>query len=202
MSFPANLRFLRRRSKCSQNKLADDLGYRSFTTIQKWEDGTAVPPYKMIERLAVYFGVTTDDLMNHDLSTATAPFAAPILGIVRGGSPIYADSNVLGYEHVSDEDGPHDGCFYLEVVGDSMKDARIMPGDLVYVHQQSYLDEGDIGVVMIGDEATIKKIHYHGHDMVLTPANAAYQPIILTPQDIERRHVTIVGKVLHDKIRF
>ena len=200
MYFPANLRYLRRLNHTSQNEIADYLGYKSFTTIQKWEDGSAVPYYRTITKLAEFFNVDVDRLMNSDLTADGAEI--PVLGFVRGGAPLLADQQYLGTEHVYPDDARHADCFYLEVVGDSMKDARILPGDLVYVHRQSYLDNGDIGVVLLDDQdATIKQVFYKGGNMILQPANAAYEPIILDEQAMKERNVSIIGKVLHNRIK-
>ncbi len=201
MNFAKNMRYLRRENHLSQNEIAEQLGYKSFTTIQKWEDGTATPSYKVISKIADIFNVDVDDMMNTDLSLQSAS-EIPVLGIVRGGAPLLADQQYLGYEHVYPDDARHRDCFYLEVVGDSMKDARILPGDLLYVHQQSTLDDGDIGVVLIDNEATGKTIHFKNNTMILQPANDDYQPIVLTQEDIEEKNVQIIGKVLHNRIKF
>ena len=55
MKFADNLRYLRKQKHISQNELADYLGYKSFTTIQKWEDGSATPPYKVIVKIAAFW---------------------------------------------------------------------------------------------------------------------------------------------------
>ena len=78
MNFGKNLRYLRRMNNYSQPYLAQQLGYTSFTTIQKWEDGTAVPPYKTIKKISELFNVDIEDIMNVDLSarkntTVSAP---------------------------------------------------------------------------------------------------------------------------------
>ncbi|MBR2701100.1 MAG: helix-turn-helix domain-containing protein [Erysipelotrichaceae bacterium] len=201
MNFGRNLRYLRRKNNISQPTLAEQLGYTSFTTIQKWEDGSAVPPYKTIKKISRLFGVETDDLMNLDLAKQVNS-EIPVLGIVRGGSPILADQQYLGFEHVFPDDAAHSNCFYLEVIGDSMKDARILPGDLIYVRQQDYLNSGDIGVVLIDNEATVKKVIYKGDTMILEPANENYEPIILDKQRQQEKQVRIIGKVLHNRIKF
>ena len=201
MSFAENLRYMRRKANCSQNQLAADLGYKSFTTIQKWEDGSAVPPYKTITRIAEYFGVTVEEMM--DGKVLQLPnLEIPVLGVVSGGEPILAEQNYLGFEHVIPDDARRGECFYLQVVGDSMKDARILPGDLIYVKKQEYLNNGDIGVVMIDNEATVKKVIFTKDGMTLQPANDEYSPIVLTKKDIEERQVRIIGKVLHNRINF
>jgi len=201
MIFANNMRFLRKKKQLSQDKIAELLGYKSFTTIQKWEDGTATPSYKILSKLAEIFEVDVNDFMNTDLSKQLNT-EVPILGIVRGGNPILANQEYRGFEHVYPDDAKHSDCFYLEVVGDSMKDARILPGDLVYVHKQETLNNGDIGVILIDDEATIKQVFFKKDKMVLQPHNDSYQPIILTPNDMEEKNVTIIGKVLHNRIKF
>lgn len=201
MSFGKNFRYLRRKNRYSQNQIADEFGYKSFTTIQKWEDGTAVPPYSVIKKLANFFNVSVDDLMNADLSNIINT-EIPVLGIVRGGSPILAEQDYKGFEHVIPDDAAHGDCFYLEVVGDSMKDARILPGDYLYVHRQDYLNNGDIGVVLIDNEATVKTVYFKGDTMILQPANDEYQPIILDAKAQQEKNVSIIGKVLHNRIKF
>jgi len=201
MNFARNLRYLRRLNHTSQNDLADFLGYKSFTTIQKWEDGSATPAYKTIARIAQYYNVDVEEFMNEDLSIHSNS-EIPILGIVRGGLPLEADQQYLGYEHVFPDDAKHKDCFYLQVVGDSMKDLRILPGDLLYVHKQDTLNSGDIGVISIDNEATVKTILFQGDNIVLQPANDAYEPIVLTKQDVETKNIKIIGKVLHNRIKF
>ena len=83
-----------------------------------------------------------------------------------------------------------------------MKDARILPGDLIYVRQQDYLDNGDIGVVLIDNEATVKYVRYKDDAMILEPANENYDPIVLTKEDQQEKQVRIIGKVLHNRIKF
>ena len=201
MSCGKNFRYLRRKNRYSQNQIADEFGYKSFTTIQKWEDGTAVPPYSVIKKLANFFNVSVDDLMNADLSNIINT-EIPVLGLVRGGSPILAEQDYKGFEHVIPDDAAHGDCFYLEVVGDSMKDARILPGDYLYVHRQDYLNNGDIGVVLIDNEATVKTVYFKGDTMILQPANDEYQPIILDAKTQQEKNVSIIGKVLHNRIKF
>ena len=201
MEFARNLRYLRRLNHISQNELADQMGYKSFTTIQKWEDGSAVPPYKTILKLAEYFQVEVEDFMHSDLS-AGLKSEIPILGIVRGGEPLDAQQQYIGFEHVYPDDARHPDCFYLQVVGDSMKDARILPGDLLYVHRQDYLDNGDIGVVLLDNQdATVKQVFFRDDCMILQPANEEYSPIILSRDDMLSRNVRIIGKVLHNRIK-
>jgi repressor LexA len=83
--------------------------------------------------------------------------------------------------------------FMLRVRGDSMIDAGIFSGDFVVVRQQPEAENGDIVVAGIpDDEATIKTFSRRDGQIVLTPANAAYEPMVFEGGD----DVTIFGKVV------
>ncbi|MGN1399860.1 MAG: LexA family protein [Erysipelotrichaceae bacterium] len=202
MYFKENMRYLRKTNRISQQEIAQYLGYKSFTTIQKWEDGSATPKYAVLKKIAAFFRISVDDLTDKNLSDNANDMVA-VLGVVRGGEPIDAIEQILGYEHVFYDDGKYSDCFYLKVVGDSMKDKRILPGDLIYVHKQSYLDNGDIGVVLLDNsEATVKQVFFRDDQMILQPANDNYQPLILDQNAQKERNVQIIGKVLHNRIKF
>jgi repressor LexA len=82
--------------------------------------------------------------------------------------------------------------FMLRVRGDSMMDAGIFSGDYVVVRQQPEAENGDVVVAGIPDEeATVKTFSRKDGRIVLTPANAAYEPMVFDGDD-----VTIFGKVV------
>ena len=99
MEFKTNLRYLRKVNKMSQDELAEKLGYKSFTTVQKWEDGTSFPVVANLNRIASIFNVELDDLLNVDLSCNKVK--VPIMGEVKAGYDMYADQNILGYEYLN-----------------------------------------------------------------------------------------------------
>ena len=201
MSFAENLRYLRRKNSISQNELADQLGYKSFTTVQKREDGTSNPPFSVLTKLADLFHVSTDQLMNQNLTGMKLDYA-PILGTVRGGAPILANQEILGYELISAGDPKGDEYFYLRVVGDSMKNDRILPGDLLYVHSQETLENGQIGVVLVDDEATVKRVYQEGSTLILRPSNDDYPSYTFDPEELKEHGVRILGKVISNKIKY
>lgn len=200
MLFNKNQRYLRRKFKFGQDQLAEMLGYKSFTTIQKWEDGTSVPPYKVLQKLSDIYQVEVEDLMSKDLSIAQRQI--PVLGTVRGGEPIYAEEMIKDYEPLSGVSGDPEEYFCLDVVGDSMKNARILPGDRLFVHKQDTLQNREIGVVLIGEEATVKRVIFDHNRLILMPENEAYEPIILDEKDQNEKGVKILGKVVYNKIRY
>lgn len=69
MYLSKNIRYLRKKKNLSQESLADKFGYKSFTTIQKWEMGTSEPPAGVVKDLADFFDVDIDALMKTDLES-------------------------------------------------------------------------------------------------------------------------------------
>ncbi len=197
MDFKEKIKTYRKDRGLSQQDIADYFGYKSFTTIQKWEDGSSTPPAKTLKRLAEFFGVSVEDLI-----TESEKIAIPILGTVRGGLLRLAQDEWLGQELVPVEESLGGEYFYLEVIGDSMINARIYPGDLVYVKRQPIVESGTIAVVLVGDEATLKRVYYKDNGIVLHPENPKYEDMIYTQEDIEEKNIQVIGEVIHSKIRF
>lgn len=197
MDFKSKIKTYRKERGLSQQDVADHFGYKSFTTIQKWEDGSSTPPAKTMKLLAEFFGVSLEDLL-----TDSEKIAIPILGTVRGGLLRLAQDEWLGQELVPVEESLGGEYFYLEVIGDSMMNARIFPGDLVYVKRQSVVNSGSIAVVLVGDEATLKRVYYKDNGIVLHPENPKYEDMVFTKEDIEEKNIQVIGEVIHSKIRF
>ena len=197
MDFKEKIKKYRKERGLSQEDLASQFGYKSFTTIQKWEDGSSTPPVKVIRQLAEFFGVSTEDLLND-----SSQIAIPILGTVRGGPLRFAQEEWLGQELVPLEETVGGEYFYLEVIGDSMTGARIYPSDLVYVKRCSMVNSGTIAVVLVNDEANLKRVFFKGSTMVLHSENPKYEDMVFSAQEIEAKDIQIIGEVLHSKIRF
>jgi len=197
MDFKEKIKKYRKERGLSQEDLASQFGYKSFTTIQKWEDGSSTPPVKVIRQLAAFFGVSTEDLLNE-----SSQIAIPILGTVRGGPLRFAQEEWLGQELVPLDETVGGEYFYLEVIGDSMIGARIYPGDLVYVKRSSMVNSGTIAVVLVNDEANLKRVFFKGSSMVLHSENPKYEDMVFSAQEIEAKDIQIIGEVLHSKLRF
>ena len=69
MRLDRNIKYLRRKHDMTQNDLAEKLGYKSYTSIQKWETGENIPPITTIQKIANLFGYTTDELTQEDLQS-------------------------------------------------------------------------------------------------------------------------------------
>lgn len=196
MEFKDNLRYLRKVNKMSQDTLAEKLGYKSFTTVQKWEDGSAFPRVSTLKKIAEIFDIDLDHLLN--LNIRTDKVAVPIIGEVKAGYDLYANEDIYGYEYCNNNEYGSGEFFYLKVKGDSMIDVRIGQGDIVYVKKQNYLDDNDIGVFLLdNNEVTIKRVKFDKDDIILKAANKNY-----ADRRFKSDEVKILGKVLHNKVLF
>ena len=71
MCLGENIRFLRTKKGYSQDDIANMLGYKWFTTIQKWESGVSEPPLKALKKLSEIFNIDMNDLATKKLSYNT-----------------------------------------------------------------------------------------------------------------------------------
>ncbi len=119
----------------------------------------------------------------------------PILGRVAAGEPILAEENIEGYLDLEKLVDRSRGTFLLKVSGDSMMDEGIMDGDYVLVKVASTIPNGQIGVVLLDDEATVKRVFVQKHRIALKPANkrAGYKTRYIKQFD---KDVRIIGKVV------
>lgn len=115
----------------------------------------------------------------------------PLLGSIACGEPILAQENLEG--DVDLPDHVH-ADFALRCRGDSMINARIFDGDIVYIRQQDTVDDGQIAAVLIEEEATLKRVHFFSDRIVLEAANPIFQPIVLWGEDMSQ--VRIIGKAV------
>jgi len=204
--FAETLRKLRRDRKLSQSALAREMNLTQ-QAVGKWETGQCQPDTAMLRRLAGYFGVTADELLGGSAAAAAQvlPYSAagehpiPVVGTVRAGYGALALEEDCGTEFARVKDP--ENYFYLIVRGHSME-PRIQDGDLALVHKQETLEDGDLGVVVFGDdgEGTLKKFIRRGNAVVLQPFNPDFQPQILVGEELE--HLYIAGKVVETKAKW
>ncbi|MHC4617070.1 MAG: transcriptional repressor LexA [Planctomycetota bacterium] len=119
----------------------------------------------------------------------------PIVGRVAAGEPVLAEENIEGYVNLNELFGRSKDMFILKVAGDSMVDEGIMDGDYVVVKPAATIENGRVGVVLLDDEATVKRVYVQRGRIGLKPANraAGYKT-----KYIERgsKDVHIIGKVI------
>ncbi|MBX7245436.1 MAG: transcriptional repressor LexA [Candidatus Sumerlaeaceae bacterium] len=117
----------------------------------------------------------------------------PLVGRVAAGEPILAEQNFDGMVNMKTLFRAGSETFALRVKGDSMIDAGIVDGDLVIVRQQGRVENGQIGVAVVNDEATVKRIYDDGKRWRLEPENSRLKPILVEKGS---RDFHVAGKVV------
>ena len=195
------LKELRKSKGMTLDELAEIIG-TSKQTIHRYENGiiTNVPPEK-VESLANALGTTPGELMGWDTEPIAVPEniipmsvkQLPVLGDIACGMPIYAEERHEAFVTVSDK---FDADFCLTARGDSMVGARIYDGDIVFIRSQSSVENGEIAAVILGDEATLKRVYYYPNEgkLILSPENPRYAPLVYVGQELD--NVKIIGKAI------
>ena len=118
----------------------------------------------------------------------------PMLGEIACGEPVFADEDKEHYV-MADMDIHADFC--LTAKGDSMINARIYEGDIVFIKEMPIVENGDIAAVIINDEATLKRVYYYPDDSMLqlVAENPKYKPLVY--QGEELNHIRILGKAVY-----
>ncbi len=116
----------------------------------------------------------------------------PILGRVAAGKPTFALENVEGNIPLPAEWVTGKETFLLKVKGDSMS-PYILPGDFVIVHSQPSAENGDVVVMLMGEEATVKRFFKREGKVELKPDNERWETIQLEEGSGE---VQVLGKVI------
>jgi repressor LexA len=133
------------------------------------------------------------EILSYPQFSLTHILSVPVVGRVRAGEPILAIENIEGYINLDRSFASSGDVFLLRVQGDSMIEAHIQDGDFALVKPQPNADNGEIVVVLIEDEATIKRIFMKRDLIRLEPANPKMEPIIVKKGE---KKITIVGKVV------
>lgn len=156
-----------------------------------------------VQKIAKYLNTTSEYLINgndYDFSTLTktnilpiTKVKVPILGTVACGQPIFAEEHLECYVDAIGNIHPD---FALWAKGDSMIEARIYDGDLIFVKKQEIVENGEIAVVLIDDEVTLKKVLYEPEKgrLMLMPANKNYLPLIYEGEELNK--IRILGKAV------
>lgn len=199
MKFGDKLKSFRIAQGLTQEDLARRLGMKK-QNISRYENSEREPNIRTAKAIADALGVTLQELTLGASSFAPdniLPFprmaAVPLIGTIACGDPILAQENIEGEvsapEHVVAD-------FALRCKGDSMINARIYDGDIVYIRQQARVDNGQIAAVLIGDEATLKRVYFYPetNKLVLNPENPAYEPLIFVGDELAT--VRILGRAV------
>lgn len=199
----------------TQEELANSLGLNK-STIQRYE-AAIIEKIKLpvIESIAQILDVNPEwlsdktdnrtsyidcsdslsELMNkYDSIKPIALKRFPMLGEIACGEPVFAEENK---EHYIMADMDINADFCLTAKGDSMINARIYEGDIVFIKEMPIVENGDIAAVIIEDNATLKRVYYYPNDnmLQLVAENPKYKPLVY--QNDELNHIRILGKAVY-----
>lgn len=166
-------------------------------TVQRWESGNIKSVrHKNIGKLADVLKVSPATLMGWDNVSVILPGnvmplhiskQVPLIGEIACGTPILAEENITDYV---DLPGHIRADYALTCKGDSMVNAGIRDGDVVYIRQQSVVDNGQIAAVLVGDEeATLKRFYRVGDTVTLNAENPAFPPLVFVGEEVSRVHI-------------
>ncbi len=169
----------------SVRDIQNALGIKSTATVHSYLNKLEEKGYIQKEQ-----GKSRTLRVGNEAQTASSVVRVPILGQVAAGLPILAEQNCEGYLDFCPSRGlSRAELFALRIKGESMIEAGIMSGDFVIVSRTSYVENGDIAVVLLDDEATVKTFYRENGMFRLQPENRDMKPIYT-------KEVYILGKVI------
>lgn len=199
-----NIRLFRTKLGLSATELANKAKVAK-SSLSDWEHGRTQPSTDALFRICSVLNCNVTDLLSSEVVgeiktlnlandfTPITKIKVPVLGTVACGQPIFAEEHLECYV---DAIGNIQADFALWAKGDSMIEARIFDGDLIFVKKQEMVENGEIAVVLIDDEVTLKKVLYEPEKsrLMLLPANKNYLPLIYEGEDLNK--IRILGKAV------
>ena len=137
--------------------------------ISKWENDTAEPNLYALKYLLDFYQVSFDDVINNKFAIDSLNGKQiPIIGTIAAGTPLLAEENIEDYFYI---DNSVECDFALRVKGDSMINADIFNGDIVFIRKQPTLENGEIGAILLENEATLKRFSKTDGSVILQAEN-------------------------------
>lgn len=178
-----------------------------YTTYVNYEKGLREPTSEVLILLANFYDTTVDYIVgrnvydisaDHVLPTPPANIIPmpemrkiPLIGSIACGAPVLAEEHIEDYLNIPRQ---IHADFALTCKGDSMINARIFDGDVVYIRQQDTVDNGQIAAVLIDGEATLKRVQLFEDHISLEPENPQYRPLVYWGE--EMNNIRILGKAV------
>lgn len=189
----------------TQSELAEKAGYADKSMIAKIEKGSIDLPQSKIIAFAQILEVDPGELMGLDGTIQDKQYISniypielkkfPLLGEVSCGVPKYANEDRESYIMAGTE---IKADFCLIAKGDSMINARINDGDIIFIRKQDTVENGEIAAVVVNDdnEALLKRFYYYSDKglLILKPENPAYEDMIYSGEELN--HIHVLGKAI------
>lgn len=206
MNIGQEIKRLRLENKMTLEQLGDKCGVGK-STVRKWENGMIKDMRRdKIEKLANALGVSPSHFFEYNTGSNSnidkigniypiEIHRLPMLGEIACGVPKFANEDRESYV---DAGTNIKADFCLKAKGDSMINARIHDGDIVFIHRQDIVENGEIAAVVVNhdSEATLKRFFYYREraTLILKPENPAYEDLIFQNEELNEVHV--LGKAI------
>lgn len=178
--------------------LADSSGIPLSTILKVLSGNTRSPRIDTVEAIERALGLDNKQPLpslfsRFDNISPIATQRVPMLGEIACGEPIFANEDRESYVQSGRE---VNADFCLTARGDSMVGARILDGDIVFCRSQEMVDNGEVAAVIIGDEATLKRVYYYPEKkkLVLQAENPKYEPFVFIGEELDE--IRIIGKAI------
>ena len=213
MGLADNIRYLRRKNNMSQDFIAEKLGYKSYTTIQKWETGVSEPSLEKLSELSKIFNIDIDDLVSRDLTKPELEIIGRVQSIrtyryiskpVSAGTPERIEGQQ--YEKIPVPDtylgkyANNPDVLMIKVNGQSMN--KIIPDNSIIGILENYpicdLKNGDIVVFNHNFDYSVKRFYKTDNKIIFRPESTddSFTDIIYEITDDIDNTVEIIGKVI------
>lgn len=200
MTIGERIKIRRQELGLSVEELAKKIGKNRATVYRYESDEINSLPASVLVPIAEALGLRPAALIGSE-DGSSVPFGfsplpkfkqVPRLGDISCGVPIMSEENFDGYDSVAEY---VDCDFTLTCKGDSMINARIYDGDVVYIKQQSMVDNGQIAAVLVdGEEKLLKRVYITNTSITLMPENPNYAPLVFVGEEMNR--VSIIGRAV------
>jgi repressor LexA len=201
MALSDKLKKARVDANLSQAEMAEKLGL-NVRTYGSYERGERDVSTALLRNICQILNISSDELLDTrqpkpaDTLTVLPQdkiHMIPVFGSVAAGFGAYASSDIIEYIPLYIEnDCDVEDTICITVKGQSMY-PKIEEGDRIVVRRQDSVDNGRIAVVMIGDEAVVKRVECEKNKLTLISINPEYPPRVIEGKDLEE--VRIVGLV-------
>ena len=198
MTIGEKIKMLRTELSLSADDVATHLNKNRATVYRYESNDIENLPISILEPLSKILKTTPEYLMGwtenrHGIS-GIYPIELkkfPLLGEISCGEPAYASEDRESYI-LAGSDIRADFCLIAK--GDSMINARINEGDIVFIRSQPDVENGEIAAVLIEDETTLKRVYKKHNSLVLMAENPSYSPLVYTNEELNT--IRILGKAV------
>lgn len=210
MPLGSRLKELRQEKMLTQAQLGSFFNLAE-STISLYETGKRTPDYDILKGFALFFNVCFEYLLGYtderqpaiamnenspDYESEKGRFLKlPVVNAVKLGKYGISYLNSPQFEWFYTKEIARNICYWLQASDDAMKEAGLFLGDLVLIHEQAKVNNGDIGVILIDDNpGIIRYVFRKDNTLLLLPANPAYEPLIFSGKELSK--IKVIGKAL------